>query len=533
MIHVSAFAQVHTLTEEEILFDDVTGSIISCLSQYDSINIPDEIRERPVRNIGPGGFLSKGISGIYFPATIKSIGIASFAYNKINTLQIPDNVEYIGDNAFQYNAICSLHMSQNIKHIGHNAFSGNSFATFTIPNSLDTIRGFTGAGIRDITIPSTVSVIDSFAFSLNHFDKIYIEEGVRKINYCAFRLELSRVGAPEDVFPPLPDDPTIDCLEIPYTVTDIEDMAFYSQLTIRTLNLNEGLVNLGDYSFWDAQIDTLIIPSTVEHIGQSAFEYNGMDSLHLGSDLTFLGAEAFAHNHLQHLSFPPLLSTLPSGCFMNNHIKEIDIPSTIRAIGPSCFAYNNIRNVSIAGSVATIDSAAFMKNVELSSITLDEGVVSIGAYAFAYCSDVRYDTTRISKLILPSSLRDIKPYAFYYTYLSRTELPQYNNDNTKKLSWYKYSGTKDNIVEEVEHIGGANFALTNSQYGYFAIESDIPQGHIDAVEHVLNVEDENDIYDIYEVNGRHIGRGSVKSANLPRGYYFLRTKDASRKIIVE
>lgn len=275
------------MTKDDVKLDAASGSIVSYVADYDSIFIPPSIDGVTVCDIGAGAFLAKGIKKLELPLTLKTIGTAAFSWNSIDTLTIPDNVECIGGTAFQHTGLRYLTLPKNIKHIGHRAFNGNDIQTMVIPTSLDTIAGFTGAGLREVTIPSSVSVVDSVAFSMNHFDKITIEEGVRKIGYGAFCVEHTRVDS--DVIPPLPDDPHISSLQIPSTVTDIGDVAFLQQRSIHSLTLKDGLVNIGNEAFYFNHIDTLIIPSTVERIGEHAFMSNGMDSLFLGSGVSSLG----------------------------------------------------------------------------------------------------------------------------------------------------------------------------------------------------------------------------------------------------
>ena len=283
--------------------------------------------------------------------------------------------------------------------------------------------------------------------------------------------------------------------------------------------------------FYRNSIDTLIIPSTVERVGPEAFFDNGMDSLSLGGEITSLGNRAFARNNLRYVGFSPSLPALPMGCFMENSIKEIEIPSTVKSVGPMCFAFNNICSVKVAGSVSAIDSAAFMKNVELSSVTLGEGVTSIGPYAFAYCSDMNDNATRIGNLSLPSTLREIKPFAFYRTYIVPTRLPQYNAGKTKKLTWYRYDGSKNNVLGEVETIGLAGFAHYDSELGYFAVEGDIPNDDPTGVA-APAIGDSDRVFDIYDASGRFVRRGSLMGLELPKGVYVLRCDGASQKLVV-
>lgn len=197
-----------------------------------------------------------------------------------------------------------------------------------------------------------------------------------------------------------------------------------------------------------------------------------------------------------------------------------------------CFAQNNIRSVKVAGSVSSIDSAAFVSNVELASVILGEGVTSIGPYAFAFCSDMSDESTLIRTLSLPSTLREIKPYAFYRTYITPTQLPKFNADGTKKLTWYRYDGSRDNVLGEVETIGKAGFAHYDSELGFFAVESDIPHDPTG-----LNIPQNDDaadgIFSAFDVDGRFVRRDKLSSLNLPKGVYILRGEGSSRKLVVE
>lgn len=246
-------AQTRTLTLDDVKFDETTGTVVSYLSDYDQISIPNEFNGVSVRNIGAGVFLNKGIRQLKLPLSLKTIQTAAFSYNHIDSLILPDGVESIGVAAFQQSGARFLSLPQNIKHIANNAFTGNNITTFTIPCSLDTIDGFSGAGVREISIPSTVSVIASSAFAGNHFDKIHIEEGVREIGEYAFWCEVTRLDTLLLNLPPLPDDPHVATLEIPSTVRNIGEGAFEGQRSIHTIVLKDGLVNIGKYAFLQKQ----------------------------------------------------------------------------------------------------------------------------------------------------------------------------------------------------------------------------------------------------------------------------------------
>lgn len=142
------------------------------------------------------------------------------------------------------------------------------------------------------------------------------------------------------------------------------------------------------------------------------------------------------------------------------------------------------------------------------------------------------ESTLIRALPLPSTLREIKPYAFYRTYITPTRLPQFNADRTKKLTWYSYDGSKDNVLGEVETIGKPGFAHYDSELGFFAVESDSPQDPTGLT--FPKKDDTADLlFSVFDVSGRLVRRGKLSSLNLPRGVYILRGDGSSRRLVVE
>lgn len=82
---------------------------------------------------------------------------------------------------------------------------------------------------------------------------LHIQEGIKVINKVAFK------GA------------DIETLILPSTVEVIDDSAFAMCTNLKTVILNEGLKKIGNYAFALTSIERIIIPSTVTQIGKRAF----------------------------------------------------------------------------------------------------------------------------------------------------------------------------------------------------------------------------------------------------------------------
>ena len=180
------------------------------------INLTTVTLPEGLTDIGEWAFSDSDISEITIPTTVKSIGgsafhscyklksivlpegletIGSFTFyycKKLESVVIPESVTSIGDNAFDTcESLKSLSLPLGLKSIGWFAFIHcRSLESIVLPESLETIpmsvfsecsklakitipggvtsigsNAFRGTAITEITIPVSVQVIDSHAFS--------------------------------------------------------------------------------------------------------------------------------------------------------------------------------------------------------------------------------------------------------------------------------------------------------------------------------------------------------------------------------
>jgi len=133
------------------------------------------------------------------------------------------------------------------------------------------------AGMTSVNIPGSVEVIGYAAFKdCQELKSVTIPEGVRAIGAEAFR------GCRKMAFPKLPS--TLERIEayafclctkagkvvLPASVRYIGRMAFANS-RIKTLTLNEGLEEIGDYAFTDHNLQEIVFPASLRKIGNAAF----------------------------------------------------------------------------------------------------------------------------------------------------------------------------------------------------------------------------------------------------------------------
>ena len=330
-----------------------------------------------------------------------------------------------------------------------------SFDEFRYFTSVQTIKSglFYQCKFQSITLPNSVTIIQGTSTNDGAFancgllTSIEIPSNVTNIGSCAFANCNSLTSV------------IFNC-DVPnyafYTTTS--QSPFYNCPHITSIILNEGVTTIGDQAFYNRStgFTSIELPSSLTTIGNSAF-YNcsGLTSIELPSSLTTIGNSAFnSCSGLTSIELPSSLTTLGNGAFgYCSGLTSIELPSSLTTIGNSVFLYcsgltNVIFNCDVPNYAFHTNSSSALfyncPNIDINSIILNEGVTSIGQYAFQY----RTDLTTIN---LPNSLTTIGNGAFgYCSGLTSIELP--SNLTTLGDSVFRDSGLTsielpDNITE--------------------------------------------------------------------------------------
>ena len=104
----------------------------------------------------------------------------------------------------------------------------------------------------------------------------------------------------------------------------------------------------------------------------------------------------------------PVGSVADSAFYNHTNLESVTIPEGIRTIGSSAFSWcTSLEDVTIPEGVVTIGNAAFSWCTSLRDITIPDSVTSIGASGFERC-------TELTNVKLSSKLTEIAPSLFEY-----------------------------------------------------------------------------------------------------------------------
>ena len=356
-----------------------------------------------------------GLTGsVQFPSTLQTISDRAFYHcdGLSGDLIFNKGLTYIGERAF-YNCTGfdgQLYLPDGLTEIGDSVFAN--------------CAGITGP----IRFPSSLKKISnrSFVSCESLTGDLVFPEGLEVIDELAFYLCKSLKGG---------------TVSFPSTLKRVEDSAFSAGPSFSgTLTLPNGLEKFLGIS--GSFTGDLRIPGSVKEIGgmrNSSFT----GSLILENGVEIIGESAFSGNHFSgDLHIPASVRTIEKLAFVNTKFdgEQLILENGIETIREKAFQFTNFTgNLHIPASIRTIEDYAFEGSGFNGTLTIDEGVESIGKYAFhlrnhpsSYIDERdRYGYLN-GDLILPDSLKALGISAFEEAYY-RPDNEEYDESKCGQL----------------------------------------------------------------------------------------------------
>ena len=422
-----------------------------------------------------------GVGTITFDGPVTSIG--SYAFHDCETLTsiiVPNSVKTIGYGAFSGAvSLDSIFIGSAVTSIGEDVFGGCGMLTSIEVDAnnttfdcredcnaiIKTSNNILVAGCKTTIIPNTVKGIGDYAFAGSwDMTSIEIPEGVETIGSSAFG------GCT-----------LLRSVTLPNTLTTIGNDAFSNCRALTSITIPSSVKKIGAYVFWcDHALNTIYIEAnTPPTLGVNPF-YSApvsycfipcgtLDAYEASAWANYMGdfvedcVNQKCGDYLYWKYHDSELSVAGYGDMYDydidprpwedkrNKMQSVSLPDGMTSVGASAFAdCKYIKSVTIPASVEKIDDSAFEDCRMLSTLTFAEpsALTTIGNWAF-------YNNHELKNLVIPEGVSEIGYAAFYgCTYLDELSLPeslQYIADNgfalCAKLCRMNVSATTPPTVE--------------------------------------------------------------------------------------
>ena len=246
------------------------------------------------------------------------------------------------------------------------------------------IKALSGTGPHDITVTGaitsdTISAIKT-ALGNNRYAKVNLDlsdtTGLTSINDSAFY-----------------NCSSLTSVIIPDSVTSIGSSAFSGCSSLTSVTIPDSVTSIGSSAFSGCDsLKSVTIPDSVTSIGKGAF--SGCDNLEItiNTDDKYLYSEdgttiLLCDSSVTSVIIPENVASINSGAFACcRNVETIETGDTLMSL--SYLPITSAKSITIGNGVTSIGQQAFRECSKLTSVTIGNGVTYIDSSAFGNCSSL-------------------------------------------------------------------------------------------------------------------------------------------------
>ncbi|MBR0169854.1 MAG: sigma-70 family RNA polymerase sigma factor [Bacteroidales bacterium] len=201
-----------------------------------------------------------------------------------------------------------------------------------------------------------------------------------------------------------------------YTVTALADSAFYNHGEIKAVTIPSTITAIGCMALAATGIFELEVPDGVETIGAKAFSLIANIRYHGAADGSPWGARTVNGYEEEGLFYTDSSRTAVTAC--RSWMTQAALPASVRSIRPQAFILSNLESITLPEGLETIGNSAFQSCSQLGSIVIPSTVTEIGRYAFYNA----FRTSGEAMVTIADAECSIGQGAFYYCNMSAIDL---------------------------------------------------------------------------------------------------------------
>lgn len=355
--------------------------------------------------------------------------------------EIPSSVEVIADYAFSF--------ATNIK-------------TMVIPSNVKVVypNSFMRCKIKNLEVYGIEEICDGL-FSDCPLETLVIGDGVRKIGYDAFNSDvITEIKLPASVeavecfshdefsalqkFTVSKDSPYFASVDGVLFTKDMKTLVQYPCAKAGDkYTVPDGVEIIGEYAFDNTKLCEVTLADSVRELKRRAFSFNeDLEKINFGTGLETVGEEAFCALFVSGpFALPEGIKTIGDYAFYGSEFSSITLPSTLASIGENIFDF-----CLLLEEINVAPGSKSFKSVD--GVLYNADVTKLVAFPLS---------SKIKKLVIPSTVSELPEWAFADSQLEEVTLPSALTSVPEYLFYGSDKLTKVIIPEGVETIGSEAF----------------------------------------------------------------------------
>lgn len=419
------------------------------------------------------------LTSAIIPSTVSAISAYAFyGHSELQKITIPTSVTTIGENAFEnctgladvniasIEKWCGLIFQNNKSNpltYANNLYCNDKLVTTLVTAStvskIESYAFYNYSKLRSIDISNGIKAIgDSAFYNCTGLTSIEIPSNISSINSNAFEKcrYLSSITAPTYVASNIAKTCGSNSFRIVINGgSSINDSAFSNCSSLTSIEISNTVRSIGQLAFSGCtKLKSITIPKSVTSIGKGAFSncYNLQSMV-----IPFVGAKAGVTSSNTY-QYP--FGYIFGESFASNAVEQRYYGSSLSQTTSSKYAIPaSLKEVSVTGG--SILRGAFYNCKNLTSVTMYDGVSSIGDYAFYLCNG-------LTDFSFAQSILSIGESAFYGCSFTSISIPRnvsnigigaFSECNKIESVTIPFVGLNETSPNSYERVFGAIFGI--------------------------------------------------------------------------